>query len=201
MRTLTLLPGLLLLSLLACGDDGGDTDDPTATMGSATSTMTDPTGGPVEQTCAGYCAAISANCSGPTAQYSTEQDCLSVCAAFPAGAAADMAGNTLGCRIYHAGAAADDAVTHCPHAGPGGGGACGSDCESFCTIAAAACPGAFADMAACMGECAGFDASEVYDASDIMGNTFACRMYHLTVASNAPDPHCTHIVAASMPCG
>jgi hypothetical protein len=37
-----------------------------------------------------------------------------------------MGGNTLECRIYHAGVAAGDAAFHCPHAGPTGAEVCGT---------------------------------------------------------------------------
>jgi len=45
-----------------------------------------------------------------------------------AGYPGDAAGNTVQCRIYHAGVAGLDITTnagvHCPHAGPTGGGVC-----------------------------------------------------------------------------
>jgi len=36
----------------------------------------------------------------------------------------DAAGDSVGGRLYHAGAALADAPLHCPHAGPGGADVC-----------------------------------------------------------------------------
>ena len=33
-------------------------------------------------------------------------------------------GHTVGCHLYHTIAAGDDAMLHCPHAAPAGGGVC-----------------------------------------------------------------------------
>ena len=43
--------------------------------------------------------------------------------------------------------------------------------------------------------------TEPYDAGDVAGNTFACRLYHLTVATTLPDAHCPHIQPTSATCG
>ena len=91
-------------------------------------------------------------------------------------------------------------VTQGP-AGPGGADVCGSNCDGFCTIAADACPGTFADDAACQAACAGYDKVEAYDAADMAGDSFACRLYHLTVASTPLAMHCPHILPDSVPCG
>jgi hypothetical protein len=52
--------------------------------------------------------------------------CLSTCngASWSIGTAGATSGNSIACRTYHAGAAAGDPATHCPHAGPTGGGVC-----------------------------------------------------------------------------
>ncbi|MBZ0118162.1 MAG: hypothetical protein K8H88_14265 [Sandaracinaceae bacterium] len=182
--------------------DGGNTMvDGGNAMVDGGNTMVD--GGPVTPDCATYCTAIMANCTGAVAQYSSMGDCMSACGALAVGTAADMAGNTVGCRTYHAGAAAAMPDVHCVHAGPGGASACGSNCEGFCAIALHACTGAnmqYADVGACMTECAGFPDTETYDTSDTGGDTLACRLYHLTVATNSPDVHCPHIVEASPVC-
>lgn len=56
--------------------------------------------------------------------YNNEADCAAQCAAWYPGNVADAGNDTVGCRLYHAGAAGDDAATHCPHAGPDGGAVC-----------------------------------------------------------------------------
>jgi hypothetical protein len=174
------------------GDDpttGGPTTDDSAT--------TDPTGA---LSCEDYCATIMTNCTGAVQQYGAVENCVASCAGFPPGTEADMGGNTLGCRTYHAGAAAMDPNVHCVHAGPGGANACGSNCEGFCAVAQTACPDAWPDAGACMTACGGFADMEPYDASDVGGNTLACRLYHLTAAAVDPATHCGHIVGASPTC-
>jgi hypothetical protein len=193
--------------------DGSTTDEPPATTGEPTTGAPDTTGEPttgavsstgddtgVASDCAGYCDLIEQNCGGEFTQYGSKDTCLTTCAAFAPGAAGDMAGNNLACRIYHAGAAAMADDVHCTHAGPGGDTACGSNCEGFCAIAGKYCPEAWADNDACIVACTGFDATEKYDASDVGGNTLACRLYHATAASFDAATHCPHIVGASPPC-
>ena len=178
----------------------GTTEAPTTANPTFGTTST--TGGPSEA-CMNYCSEIAANCNGPNAQYAGLESCLGVCATFPPGQEEDVAGNSLACRLYHTGAAAEDAPTHCVHAGPGGAGACGDNCESFCAIATALCPGEHPDLAACQTACAAWPDDEKYDAGDAGGNTLACRLYHLTVAATddaAAMTHCPHTVADSPPC-
>ena len=150
--------------------------------------------------CEAYCATISANCTGEHTQYGSAETCLATCATLTPGTPADTGGNTLGCRTYHAGAAADMPAVHCTHAGPGGNGVCGGNCESFCSIAAVACPDAWPDDAACQTACGTFSPDESYDATDVGGNSFACRLYHLTAAALDPATHCAHIKGDSAPC-
>lgn len=187
--------GLLCLALVSCSD-GTPADAST----SASSTG-DPTGGATALDCKSYCTTITGNCTAANAQYATIQQCQSTCAGLELGAETDRDGDTLGCRVYHADAAASDPDMHCSHAGPGGNGQCGANCDGFCGLAAYACPGTFADDAACRSACADYDDSEPYDAGDKVGDSLACRLYHLTVATEDPDAHCPHILPDSGPCG
>lgn len=84
------------------------------TTGSGTSSAT---GGGL--TCDNYCSIITANCTAEQSGYADAADCNTKCTAdaWDLGTAGDSTGDTLACRIYHATAAHDDAVTHCPHAG------------------------------------------------------------------------------------
>jgi hypothetical protein len=152
-------------------------------------------GGGALTPCETYCADIAANCTGENAQYASKEICLASCAAFPEGNPDDMIGNTVHCRIYHAGASAFDPETHCTHAGPGGAAVCGTNCEGFCAIATKTCPVQHPTMAACMTECTGLPDMEKYDASDVSGDTLACRLYHATVATIDPFTHCSHTEA------
>lgn len=84
-----------------------------------------PTGGTV---CERYCTAITAACSGANLQFADAADCNAWCstANIPAGTVGAVDGNTLECRIYHAGVAMGMPAMHCPHAGPSGGDVCGT---------------------------------------------------------------------------
>jgi hypothetical protein len=170
----------LSLAVAACGGDDG--------------------GGGDTLTCAEYCDTIATNCTGTVQQYTDEATCLAACAAFPVGAEADTSGNTLGCRTYHAGAAAAGPDVHCVHAGPGGAGACGSNCDGFCAIALDSCPDAYASAGECATDCATFTDTEPYNVADTSGDSLACRLYHLTAATTTPDPHCGHIESVSPTC-
>jgi hypothetical protein len=156
-----------------------------------------------------------ANCTGANAQYASLADCKKAAGYLPVGTGADQAGDTLGCRTYHAGAAAQNATVHCPHAGPfGGSGAAGNlvcgpagangNCQAFCEIAIKACPAAFADANACATACKAYpvDATLPFGVPDSADNknNFNCRSYHLTAALSTPQPHCTHIGVTSPVC-
>jgi hypothetical protein len=182
--------------LNSCTQDGDCTSPATCDTG-----ISKCTSGPK---CTDYCAEMATNCTGTNAMYPATANCLAVCAVLPPGTLADMGGQeTLGCRLYHGGAAAGDPVTHCPHAGPAGESVCGDDCTSFCIIAQGICTGTnaqFPDMATCMSQCAMFPTTPAYNATIASGNSFACRMYHLTAAALNPVTHCPHIVLASAVC-
>jgi hypothetical protein len=197
------------------GGTGGATTSGT-TSGTTSATNSTSTGSSVMLDCASYCGEVMTNCTADNAQFADMPTCMGTCAAYPKGMLADTSGNTLGCRIYHGGVAGKDAAsakTHCPHAGITGGdndptdtnpGTCGEACDSFCTVAAAVCPSAFATMDACKTACKGFtkDASDFND-TDTAKNDYGCRAYHLTAASAssaAATTHCPHIVAASPVC-
>lgn len=75
--------------------------------------------------CADYCSAYLANCTDKLNAYKDEADCLDQCSHFYPGVKDAVDGDSVGCREYHAGnPALSDPDTHCPHAGPGGGGVC-----------------------------------------------------------------------------
>jgi len=121
--------------------------------------------------CADYCQLALNVCPGSLAVYNDEDECEAVCNVLDPGTNADTGAppaanpeapeNTVGCRHYHSYNAVSDAMTHCPHTGPTGGGHCGglgAICESYCQITKAACPAAY-DLAfpkgdaACLTQC------------------------------------------------
>jgi hypothetical protein len=191
-----LAAAVLSTSLFACGEmmmtsDSGTTTDAGTDAGTAA------------PTCASYCTTVMANCTGANSQYANEASCLGSCSAFTQGTTGATSGNSLSCRAYHAGAAPSDAALHCPHAGPAGDGACGGNCESFCTIAVAKCSANFANTAACTAACMGFAMNTArYTSATTSGDSFSCRMYHLSVAATdtaSATTHCPHTTAASAP--
>lgn len=104
-------------------------------------------------TCEQYCKIELAACDGDLTQYESPEQCQAVCEALPKGTNEDEAGNTVGCRRYHSFSATLAPTTHCFHSGPTGDGHCGRDdaesgetsnCASYCTLLAAACPEDFA---------------------------------------------------------
>jgi len=194
---------IFILTFVGCSSDAKPAPDAAAT---AT---------PLTQDCPTYCSAIATACTGDNAQYSAAVDsmnCAKTCAKFPVGTADDKSGDTLGCRLYHVQNAMmpGNAATHCPHAGPGGAaldattGTCGaSACADFCALEVAVCGtkdagGAnaqYQNAAACMTACAGFAKTPAYNAAAVPGDTFACRLYHLTnaaVSDMAAQTHCMH---------
>ncbi|MCA9713595.1 MAG: hypothetical protein KC468_02760, partial [Myxococcales bacterium] len=76
-------------------------------------------------TCQPYCDAFFMNCDmGNLNPYTDPQDCLDTCMTWYPGADGQVDGHTVGCHLYHTIAAGDDAMLHCPHAAPAGGGVC-----------------------------------------------------------------------------
>jgi hypothetical protein len=156
-----------------------------------------------------YCTAIMANCTGAEAQYADMKSCVNSANAFPPGTDADMTGDTLGCRAYHAGAAQGAPAMHCVHAGPAGGGAafCGDTCQGFCDIAVATCKTEWPDKTTCMTACMALPtAVQNYNTSLASGNHVECRLYHATVAATdatSATAHCPHtkaVTAMGDPC-
>lgn len=83
--------------------------------------------------CENYCHLAFTNCAAEPGQFETRNDCLSACqqkvaAGMTLGQPGDAGGDSLHCRIYHAGVAGDPlsggSDVHCPHASDGGGGVC-----------------------------------------------------------------------------
>ncbi len=123
--------------------------------------------------------------------------CADACVHLPKGSPGDTTGHSLACRIYEACLAQYDPDTHCTRAGPGGDGACGDNCESFCTINLAVCEDSnqqYGTQAECLTDCATFDVTAAYNTSadnwSGTDNAFACRMYWLMRAVDDPGTNC-----------
>lgn len=179
---------LLIAGLGAgCGDD----DDARAGTGGAGGSGGSGGGGPT--TCAAYCDTIMAACTGASAQYGAKDMCVASCGAFSSGTPGEQSGNSLECRASHANLA-KSAPSHCPHAGPAGDAVCGANCEGYCTLMLAHCPGAYASASECATACSGITgATEAgYDTGTKTGDSLFCRIYHATAASTDPSTHCDH---------
>jgi hypothetical protein len=157
-------------------------------------------GGACGTKCAAYCDRAMANCNGSNAIYGSRSLCEASCVAFPAGTLADVGGNTLGCRFYHASAARLNPSLHCPHASVDGGGVCGADkCTAYCNQMTANCGTVFASNAACVAACALYPD---VPSRATGGNSVQCRTYHATVAATdvaggSAATHCPHAAAVS----
>lgn len=211
MKSSVWLAALAALFLAGCPDDGGD--DPVVDSGAGGAGGADMGaageggmggggaggmggeggmgGGVVVDLCPDYCERMAANCPG---SYPDEAACLAVCALFPDdGETAATEGNSVQCRLYHAGVAMDDPDLHCPHANALGGGVCGGTCESYCSLVAQTCPGSYADDDACRKECETFPAGAA-DATE--GDSVQCRTYHASFPAIADaGTHCPHAQA------
>jgi hypothetical protein len=214
----TLKPGLLFgacLALAACGSSNSNDASGSADAATAQDATTNPDAAPAGDaasgldalggmdatttstpSCTQYCATIQANCTGNNQQYSSMTTCLQSCKAMPAGTLADRGGNTLGCRVYHAGAAAGNATLHCPHAGPGGDGTCGAVCDGYCQLAEKYCVPPYINTAIytsqmdCETTCGMFRGDLRFNITIQTGMEKACLVYHAQEASADPPDHC-----------
>ncbi len=74
--------------------------------------------------CEDYCTTYFGSCKDKLNLYKDMADCMTQCAPWYPGFEGQTAGDTIGCREYHAGVALGEPTTHCPHAGPGGADVC-----------------------------------------------------------------------------
>lgn len=175
-----------------------------------------PEDAPVE--CSRYCDIVMGNCYDDpddggirNAVYDSRRECMAACEVFPLGTLADRTDNTVGCRIYHGTASADDPAVHCDHAGPTGDGHCGvydsptGNCESHCMLLQAGCPDEFsadfADVVECAEAC-----TEAFDGSGAENDTFyqvssateedslQCRTYYAVKALDGDQAACEKAV-------
>lgn len=180
----------------------GDAAESSSTGDAQAESSTGGDDGAALQACEDYCGLITDHCQDEVAQYPGTELCESTCANVPQGAAGDELGNSVACRTFHAVLAAEGPEEHCPHAGPAGDGICGSDCESFCSLAASTCGdlSPFAGSEDCVSQCEAFPNDVEYSAEVPDGDSYACRLRHLTLASLQPEIHCSHIATDSPVC-
>ena len=163
-------------------------------------------------TCDAYCANIMKNCTGDQTEYLNTEICKAMCSHFELGPPAHVNDDTLSCRSYHAISAAQSPTDHCKHAGPTGGGHCGSDpCVPFCALDAALCTGADQPYPGgelrCRKSCASYMYLLAPTDADLIesGPTLNCRLWHLESAYDPGNPaakttHCPHTGQTSTTC-
>jgi hypothetical protein len=151
-----------------------------------------------------YCETLQKYCVEPQKQFTLDAQCSMVAAGYsntPNDARISNVANSLGCRQYHAQAAASNAALHCEHAGPSGHGFCGTIAEAWGSMLAAA-PCSDKSVQTVVNNTSptllasaipvGIASTDKYNTTfDTSLNTQVCRLYHLGVASTATD-HCSH---------
>ncbi len=161
------------------------------------SLASDATGGgssgpPPSEQCTEYCDTVMTNCVDSYVVYKSREVCLDVCAALDPGDELEPAGNTVACRMFEAKEAEREPDSHCKGAGPGGGNACGNDCEAWCGLLEQACPTDFAALDDCEGLCSGLQDNNTFDANTYYEtDTLECRLIHVGAALRDPT-HCSH---------
>ena len=190
---------LVLALLVGCGDDKSEKMVDAPTVDAAVDAAVDASGNPTALDCPSYCATMMTACTGALAQFGNMQNCLDTCGAWTVGTMGETSGNTLACRVSHVDLAKTSPADHCEHAGPAGGGTCGTICEGFCTLVTAECATEWPDANACATACGNFTSTPPYKAPST-GNTAQCRLYHGTMAASQPNPHCGHTAAVSTTC-
>lgn len=150
---------------------------------------------PASEACIAYCDVVMASCTGENQVYSGLDTCLGVCARLSPGDPLEPVGNTIACRARQADLArrTGEPSVHCPAAGPGGAGVCGSNCESYCALRAAVCSPEFSTQEECVALCAGLKDVATFDViENHEGDTLQCRLVHVSSATVKPDEHCAH---------
>jgi hypothetical protein len=138
--------------------------------------------------CQYYCATMRDRCP---LVYPPGDDCLATCAAYGwLPGQREMADTTVECRTGEALLATTPSNTlmQCYHAGPTGGGFCGSLCLNFCTAAARICPNLFPDggFNRCFATCLEPNGHLAFRSDS--GNTLDCRIFWMGEAAKSTDP-------------
>ena len=150
--------------------------------------------------CLEYCAQISDKCFVGAPQYEDPRlECESLCPYFQRSSDGTAVGNTLECRLERARSSGGE-QSDCPAAGRGSNGACGTNCDAYCSLMLTVCPAQYeqfdtsgaGDEAACHAVCESMvDANVAYDPLpfgeaarlDQGQPTLHCRFWHLGTAA------------------
>lgn len=148
----------------------------------------------VGASCEDYCDIMIESCDGA---YAGPENCLDSCAMIPR-ATDDTDQNSLECRFKYAGLAetsGDDA--DCDRASFGGGGVCGTVCETYCNLVEDHCQGEFAlypDRTSCESVCELMNTEGRFDDWQGQVDSVQCRIWHAGPPANLqPSTHCKHV--------
>ena len=162
--------------------------------------------------CESYCQLYDAACHTDQPQLTSAQYDPATCAEKCKGladtgsfdATADLAGDTLQCRLAHTSAASVNPTEHCSHAQlqaqtqtmPAGpcidDPATVPDCNSYCQLEFSECQGAaqvYESLEQCHQVCGALPAGAITDTKE---NSVGCRKYHSYNALVDPVTHCPH---------
>jgi hypothetical protein len=156
--------------------------------------------------CKAYCALAQKVCTGTSALYSSLQTCYGICALLPLGNPIEPTDDTVACRANQLMLAQSTnepggAAGYCAHAGPATNKACATNCQSYCTLFAEACPNQ-PSSTDCLTQCAGLTDTGSFDVnSNYYNDTLQCRLVHTSAATVDPTMHCPHAaLEANGPC-
>jgi len=136
--------------------------------------------------------------------YLSDEACLATCKHMPL-TGADQ--NSVACRMQQLRFVdtGEDVPRYCANAGPGGNGACGSNCENYCQLFKAACKDEFEKyaptsaeddgIATCVSKCLGLTDTGLFDSTmngNYLGDTLQCRLVHTCSSMLDPATHCSH---------
>ena len=212
----TLGAGLSLLAFstlaLSCRQIIGVESDSDVAAGGARGAEAQP---PPSAACQEYCdeakrachTDLSGNYVPGGVLYLSDEACLATCSHLPLTGANK---NSVACRTQQLAytATGEDEARYCANAGPGGNGACGSNCENYCKLFAVACKDEFQKYAisagaptdvdggvtVCVNKCLGLADTGLFDstqAGNYLGDTIQCRLVH-TSAAMLDATHCAH---------
>lgn len=150
--------------------------------------------------CHEYCQRISDKCAATPQYEDARLECESLCPYFDRSTDGSALGNTLECRLERARSTGGE-LSDCPAAGRGGNGACGSNCDAYCSLMRNVCPVRYDefdttasndDEGVCLATCAALaDPDAEYDPrpfgelARLDGDqpTLHCRFWHLGTAA------------------
>ncbi len=153
--------------------------------------------------CWTYCNSLDSSCTGSNQVYQDRETCLAVCALMePEVDELNSTANTLSCRLEKIGGGIEG--NECPLVGPGGNGACGTNCQALCRLRRQLCsdvvPSVDQGPADCEVACEALYDRQDLDASgpDLTGDSVQCRLLQVALAARYPEEAAKHCEASQI---